>query len=139
MTRHHYVVMGGANLAIIVVSENTKQLHFVNKPSANVIWLGSRCVACLRKIEFFACRFSKEQMFSVVADVAHYENFVPFCTRSIVENSCQGYERCTLSIGFPPIVEKYTSWVTAQEPDFVKVRILPVELCESFPYLRPYH
>lgn len=64
--------------------------------------------------------FSKDQMYSVVSDVARYECFVPFCTKSVVESSCNGVDRCTLCVGFPPVVEKYTSWVTAHEPDYVK-------------------
>ncbi|KAK2163946.1 hypothetical protein NP493_1435g00061 [Ridgeia piscesae] len=64
--------------------------------------------------------FSREQMYSVVADVTNYEQFVPFCTKSVVESSCNGVDRCTLCVGFPPIVEKYTSWVTMEEPDYVK-------------------
>lgn len=73
------------------------------------------------KTVFVVHRFSKDQMYSVVSDVARYECFVPFCTKSVVESSCNGVDRCTLCVGFPPIAEKYTSWVTAREPDYVKV------------------
>lgn len=61
-----------------------------------------------------------EQMHNVVADVANYKSFVPFCKRSDILSKGDGFFRASLVIGFPPINESYTSKVTSVFPRFVK-------------------
>ncbi|XP_051571723.1 coenzyme Q-binding protein COQ10 homolog, mitochondrial-like [Myxocyprinus asiaticus] len=56
--------------------------------------------------------YSPEQMYNVVANVDQYQQFVPWCKKSKVTRSRNGDMRVQLEIGFPPIVECYTSAVT---------------------------
>lgn len=57
-------------------------------------------------------RYSPEQMYNVVARVDQYQHFVPWCKQSRVVKGGNGHIRAQLEIGFPPIVERYTSEVT---------------------------
>jgi ribosome-associated toxin RatA of RatAB toxin-antitoxin module len=61
--------------------------------------------------------FSPVELFSVVADVDSYEEFVPWCKKSCVTRRLEGgkYE-ADLVVGFQMFKEKYTSVVTVQEP-----------------------
>lgn len=61
-----------------------------------------------------------EEMYSVVSDVENYKNFVPFCKCSNVTKRTKNYLRGDLEIGFPPLIESYTSHVTLNEPRLVK-------------------
>lgn len=63
--------------------------------------------------------YSSEQMFNVVSDVKNYDKFVPFCKKSLILESNAQYLRADLEIGFPPIVESYTSRVTMNKPYLV--------------------
>jgi len=62
-----------------------------------------------------------EQMFDIVADVESYDEFVPWCKESQVTHRRDGGFRCRLTVGFPPIIERYTSIVTVSRPHMVKV------------------
>lgn len=65
--------------------------------------------------------YSMEQMFNVVARVEDYEKFVPWCRQSSVSHRTRdGHYHCNLTIGFPPIIERYTSLVTVAKPHLVK-------------------
>ncbi|XP_051570650.1 coenzyme Q-binding protein COQ10 homolog, mitochondrial-like [Myxocyprinus asiaticus] len=68
-----------------------------------------------RRMEYSECRtmsYSPDQMYNVVANVDQYQQFVPWCKKSKVTRSRNGDMRAQLEIGFPPIVERYTSEVT---------------------------
>ncbi|KAG7492291.1 hypothetical protein MATL_G00013030 [Megalops atlanticus] len=57
-------------------------------------------------------RYSPEQMYNLVVSVDKYHQFVPWCKKSKVMQGQSGDMKAQLEIGFPPIVERYTSDVT---------------------------
>lgn len=63
-----------------------------------------------------------QQMYNIVADVKNYKKFVPFCKKSRIVVEEPGYLKCELQVGFPPIVESYTSHVTLIEPYLVTAK-----------------
>lgn len=69
----------------------------------------------MRRMEYSESRsinYSPEQMYDIVANVEQYQQFVPWCKKSKVTRGRNGDMRAQLEIGFPPIVERYTSEVT---------------------------
>ncbi|XP_065155514.1 coenzyme Q-binding protein COQ10 homolog A, mitochondrial [Atheta coriaria] len=66
--------------------------------------------------------FSEAQMYSVVSDVKNYQSFVPFCTKSKILKKYENNLHATLEIGFPPIIESYTSHVKLIKPQFVSAK-----------------
>jgi len=64
--------------------------------------------------------YSMEQMFDVVAEVEKYKNFVPYCKSSVVTSRTPGHLRADLVVGFPPLVESYTSSVLLTRPNLVQ-------------------
>ena len=64
--------------------------------------------------------YSPNQMYNVVSDVAHYKNFLPFCKKSDIIYREKDFFKGKLEIGFPPLVEAYTSHVTLVENEMVK-------------------
>lgn len=59
-------------------------------------------------------------MYLVVADIRHYKQFLPFCTKSTILERRPKELKANLEIGFPPVVENYTSTVTLDRPNFVR-------------------
>lgn len=70
-------------------------------------------------------RYTPEQMFKVVASVDQYQHFVPWCKKSQVMKGRNGDVQAELEIGFPPIVERYTSEVTVVPNHQVRVSPVP--------------
>ncbi|KAK7110581.1 coenzyme Q-binding protein COQ10 homolog B, mitochondrial-like isoform X2 [Littorina saxatilis] len=64
--------------------------------------------------------YSMEQMYDIVAEVEHYNEFVPWCTSSTVTNRRPGHCKAMIEVGFPPIVERYTSSITLTRPRLVR-------------------
>lgn len=62
-----------------------------------------------------------EQMYDIVAEVDKYNQFVPWCTQSSITSVKPDQINCKLQIGFPPVVERYTSVVTLKRPSLVHV------------------
>ncbi|XP_068606591.1 coenzyme Q-binding protein COQ10 homolog, mitochondrial [Brachionichthys hirsutus] len=68
-----------------------------------------------RRMEYTEYRtmgFTPEQIYSVVSRVDKYCNFVPWCKKSRIIRKRDGDFLAELEIGFPPLVERYTSEVT---------------------------
>merc|ERR1712012_787173 len=59
-------------------------------------------------------------MYEVVRDVEHYHEFVPYCKKSNIVSRRKGIFKAERTVGFPPVVENYTSLVTCVAPRLVK-------------------
>ena len=70
-----------------------------------------------------------DQMYNVVAGVEHYTKFVPWCVGSSVIETGPRHSKAKLQIGFPPLVESYTSHLTLSRPNLVRVCFENIIMC----------
>ena len=74
-----------------------------------------------RHAEVKKVAYSPEQMFDLVADVAQYPKFLPWCVGARVRSRTDNVLIADLSIGFGPFRETFTSRVVLNRPGEIKV------------------
>ena len=65
--------------------------------------------------------FSREQMFELVADVANYDQFLPWVSAVRVRSNSETEMVADLIVGFNAFKERFTSRVTKQRPGRILV------------------
>ena len=63
-----------------------------------------------------------DQLFDLVADVAKYPQFLPWCVGARVRSRTDNELLADLTIGFGPFRESFTSRVTLERPGRIRVR-----------------
>jgi len=78
---------------------------------------------------FYVCRYNERELYAVVADVASYPKFIPFCTGSRIDPLALGRAMqgktvvdAELTVGFLSFKESYVSSVTCIPFKSVQVR-----------------
>jgi len=65
--------------------------------------------------------YTPEQMFDMVADVAAYPDFLPWCIATRVRTADASHLTADMVIGFKMFREQFTSRVTLERPGLIKV------------------
>jgi coenzyme Q-binding protein COQ10 len=65
--------------------------------------------------------YSQEQLFDIVADVASYPKFLPWCVGARIRSRSETELVADLTIGFGPFRETFTSRVSLERPERIKV------------------
>jgi coenzyme Q-binding protein COQ10 len=68
--------------------------------------------------------YSAEQMFDLVADVARYQEFLPWVVATRVRSDSETEMVADMLVGFKQLREKFTSRVVKQRPDRIEVHYL---------------
>jgi len=66
--------------------------------------------------------YTQEQLFDLVADVAKYPQFLPWCVAARVKTRTETEQVADLTIGFGPFRESFTSRVIMERPGLIQVR-----------------
>lgn len=65
--------------------------------------------------------YTQKQLFDLVADVAHYPEFLPWCVASRIRTQTGNEMVADLMIGFKMVRERFTSRVVLHAPDRIDV------------------
>ncbi|GAJ27708.1 type II toxin-antitoxin system RatA family toxin [Acidomonas methanolica] len=65
--------------------------------------------------------YTPEQLFDLVADVAKYPQFLPWCAKAVVRSRTETELVADLTVGFGPFRETFTSRVALQYPTRIRV------------------
>jgi coenzyme Q-binding protein COQ10 len=65
--------------------------------------------------------YRPEQMFALVADVARYPEFLPWCIGAQIKSQTETLLIADLTIGFGPLRERFTSRVSLESPRRIRV------------------
>ena len=65
--------------------------------------------------------YTPEQMFDMVADVAAYPDFLPWCVATRIKSEDEAHMIADMVIGFKMFREQFTSRVTLDRPGLVRV------------------
>ncbi len=68
--------------------------------------------------------YSAEQMFDLVADVARYQEFLPWVAATRVRSNGEHEMIADMLVGFKNLREKFTSKVTKSRPERIEVQYL---------------
>lgn len=74
-----------------------------------------------RHAEITTVPYHPQQMFELVADVAQYPKFLPWCVGARVRSKNETYMVADLTIGFGPFRESFTSRVIFERPAQISV------------------
>lgn len=77
-------------------------------------------------------RYTPQQLYDVVANVDQYQHFVPWCAKSQAFKGESGDFQAELEIGFPPVVERYTSEVTVIPNHKIRVSVWKIIFAARF-------
>jgi len=66
--------------------------------------------------------YRPEQMFDLVADVAEYPKFLPWCVGARIRSRTEDELVANLTIGFGPFREGFTSRVKLDRPNLIQVK-----------------
>jgi len=66
--------------------------------------------------------YRPDQLFDLVADVASYPEFLPWCVGARIRSQTEHELVADLTIGFGPFRESFTSRVSLERPDRIRVR-----------------
>jgi coenzyme Q-binding protein COQ10 len=66
--------------------------------------------------------YRPDQLFDLVADVGRYPEFLPWCVGARLRSRTETDLVANLSIGFGPFHESFTSRVSLDRPNLIKVR-----------------
>ncbi|XP_003964926.2 coenzyme Q-binding protein COQ10 homolog, mitochondrial isoform X1 [Takifugu rubripes] len=97
----------------VLQTRRPDNIHPVSNPRRHFINLVAPITT--RKVEYTESRilgYTPQQLYGVVANVDQYQHFVPWCAKSRAFKGESGDFQAELEIGFPPVVERYTSEVT---------------------------
>ena len=78
--------------------------------------------------------YTQEEMYALVNDVAHYQEFLPFCTKSRVISQTEDEVKATLTFARGGLVKSFTTLNRLQPHKMIEIRLVdgPFHHLEGF-------